>query len=327
MFAPKRKGGPAADEEVPWKRSISASKHQKFEEDDEDEDDDDDDDDEDEDDEDEDDDNDDDEEDEDDENGDGYYDDDDDDVDDAVKHAPTLPRKTKTKREEDVPLWQRVQQLNQAELEASSSVTQHTTERVKRKRDDASTAAAFGARRPTSVEGRANKNAPAVMKSNRPVRRLRIDANNASRKFRDPRFTEGSGTLDSDKFHHNYAFLDEYQEDEVNALGRALKKTKNADQREQLKAELLKRKQELTERRRSLKVKARLLAVKQDEREKVKNGKTPFFLKRSAKKQIALEERFDELKKEGKLSSFLQKKRKRNANKEHKSLPRQRVER
>jgi ribosomal RNA-processing protein 36 len=209
-------------------------------------------------------------------------------------------------------------------------VTQHTTDRVKRKRDGAAgTRPLSGGKKPSAtaaaaVEGRANKNAPAVMKSNRPVRRLRIDANNTTRKFRDPRFTEGSGKLDHDKFHQNYAFLDEYQEDEVNALGRALKKTKNVDKREELKAELLKRKQELTERRRSLKVKARLQAAKQEEREKVKNGKTPFFLKRSAKKQIALEERYDELKKEGKLSSFLQKKRKRNASKEHKSMPRAR---
>jgi hypothetical protein len=83
----------------------------------------------------------------------------------------------------------------------------------------------------------------------------------------------------------------------------------------------------------------------------VKNGKKAFFLKESAKKQIALEvrcvmvckavsravdlalwyrhlllvdlheHRYDELKKSGKLNQFLNKKRKRNSNKDHKKIP------
>jgi ribosomal RNA-processing protein 36 len=68
-------------------------------------------------------------------------------------------------------------------------------------------------------------------------------------------------------------------------------------------------------------VKERLKAVKQEEKEKVAKGKNPYFLKRSAKKAIEMEERFDELKKQGKLNSFLNKKRKKNASKDRKWLP------
>lgn len=50
-------------------------------------------------------------------------------------------------------------------------------------------------------------------------------------------------------------------------------------------------------------------------------GKKPFFLKEAAKKEIALEERFEELKREGKLQKFLDKRRKRNSNKDHRWLP------
>ena len=235
------------------------------------------------------------------------------------------------KKEEEVPLWKRINQINEEELVESSSTGSHTTGKLKRKRSTTDDGIETNERpkkpswmKDEKIVGRENKNAPAVMKSNRPVRRLRIDANNTTRKFRDPRFVEGSGTLDEDRFHQNYAFLDKYQEDEVNELSRALKKTKNPTDKDQIKTELQAKKQEMTERRRSMKVKARLQSVRAEEREKVKNGKTPFFLKRSAKKQIALEERFDELKKDGKLNAFLMKKRKRNSNKEHKKMPRRR---
>lgn len=126
-------------------------------------------------------------------------------------------------------------------------------------------------------------------------------------------------------------------------------------------------KQELVSRRRNDKLNGRLSEIKAQEREKVKQGKKPFFLKRSAIKEIALEERYccllnaylflsliatvfithaiftlylfinatfsllyinfiyiyryDELKKEGKLSSFLEKKRKKNSSKDRRSLP------
>lgn len=56
----------------------------------------------------------------------------------------------------------------------------------------------------------------------------------------------------------------------------------------------------------------------------VKNGKNPFFLKRSKVKEIELEERYNELKQSGKLNSFLAKKRQKNSNKDHLRLPRQR---
>lgn len=175
--------------------------------------------------------------------GDGYYE-------SGEEEEPdrhTSLKNSSNKNLDDVPLWQRVHQLNEEELEASSSVTSHVSGKLKRKRSggDVSEGAQFGGKRPSSSSvapsdefvGRTNKNAPAVMKSNRPVRRLRIDADNTARKFRDPRFVEGSGTLDHDKFHQNYAFLDKYQEDEVAELGRAMKKVKNPEQRETLKEE------------------------------------------------------------------------------------------
>lgn len=84
-------------------------------------------------------------------------------------------------------------------------------------------------------------------------------------------------------------------------------------------------KQEAKERSRALKIQQRLEDVKQQERAKVKEGKKIFHLKRSAQKEIALEERFNELKKEGKLKRFMERKRRKNANKDHRWMPSKRL--
>ncbi|TMS23345.1 Ribosomal RNA processing protein 36-like protein, partial [Larimichthys crocea] len=48
-----------------------------------------------------------------------------------------------------------------------------------------------------------------------------------------------------------------------------------------------------------------------------------FFLKNSDKKKLQLAEKYQELKKSGKLENFLSKKRKRNAGKDRRKLPKQ----
>lgn len=50
-------------------------------------------------------------------------------------------------------------------------------------------------------------------------------------------------------------------------------------------------KQQAKERKRGLRVMERLDSIRTEEREKVKQGKKPFFLKNSAKNTISLEEK------------------------------------
>ena len=260
-------------------------------------------------------------------------DEDEDDFDEVTKVVATPS--TGMKRESNdadssIPLWKRLRTLDNQEVEESSTMTKVATKYNKRKQvrdiQDEKSRLIADSKKSSVKEGRSNKNAPAVMKSNKPVRRLRIDADNTTRKSRDPRFAEGSGNLSHDKFLQAYSFLDKYQEDEINDITKSIKKVKDPDDQGVLKAELFKRKQEMTERRRSLKIKERLSVSRAEEREKVKNGKMPYHLGRNAKKVIALEQRFDELKGEGKLNSFLLKKRKKNANKDHRWLPSRREE-
>jgi ribosomal RNA-processing protein 36 len=252
------------------------------------------------------------------------------DSDEGEEVADAVGSKREREDDTDMPLWKRLNLLASRENDEAFTMVKIPTKISMRKKaidiQDEKSKMITNIKKTLKKEGRSNKNAPAVMKSNKPVRRLRIDADNTTRKSRDPRFAEGSGNLSHDKFLQAYSFLDKYQEDEITSIAQSMKKVRSDEDKEILKGELMKRKQEMTERRRSLKIKGRLSAARAEEREKVKNGKMPFHLDRNAKKVIALEERFDELKGEGKLNSFLLKKRKKNANKDHRWLPSRRAE-
>ena len=63
------------------------------------------------------------------------------------------------------------------------------------------------------------------------------------------------------------------------------------------------------------------MAVQAKEKEAVKAGKKPFFLKKSEKKRQELVSRYEELKATGRLQKVLTKKRKKNAAKDHRYIP------
>lgn len=55
-------------------------------------------------------------------------------------------------------------------------------------------------------------------------------------------------------------------------------------------------------------------------------GKTPFYLKASDRKRIELEAKFEELQAKGGLDKFMEKRRKKNASKDHRYVPGRRDE-
>ena len=57
------------------------------------------------------------------------------------------------------------------------------------------------------------------------------------------------------------------------------------------------------------------------EREAVSNGKKPFFLKKREIREAELKDRFESLSKRGKLNKYMEKKRKRNAERDVANMP------
>lgn len=180
---------------------------------------------------------------------------------------------------------------------------------------------------------RKSKHAPKEMSSKRPVSRFKKisfpklgdDPEKGiftkKPKPRDPRFDNLSGHFNKQFFDINYQFVDEIRDMEVQELKEALAENKYADQQEQI-LKLLNRKQQeintLQDERRYGQVKSTLL---KEEREKVKQGKQPYFHKKGEIKRIAKEQKMQELKSEGGLGKYLSNKKKKLKRKEFEKEP------
>lgn len=129
-----------------------------------------------------------------------------------------------------------------------------------------------------------SKNAPQEISSKRPVSRkhfLSTIPSHSRHQPRDPRFEILTKSSSQDTFRKAYSFLEDYQRDEIALLKTQIRQSKDDAEREKLEKAL----QSLKSRKESREAKDRaqsvLKAMKLDEREKIKLGKRPFYLKKS----------------------------------------------
>ncbi len=142
--------------------------------------------------------------------------------------------------------------------------------------------------------------------------------------YGDIRFDPAYGPANFDKTRKNYSFLDDYRKDEINSMKDLLKskKGKNLSQykRQELETKIKSEGSRLeTLKQRDFDKKV-LEERSRKENELIKQGKTPFFLKRSAKKELLLKEKFKTMKK-SQIDKTISRKRKKVAGKELKQLP------
>ncbi|KAI1651698.1 DUF947-domain-containing protein [Daldinia loculata] len=175
---------------------------------------------------------------------------------------------------------------------------------------------------------RTNKHAPTEQTSKRQVTRRREVIATHKPIARDPRFSAAvqGRPIDEERLHRAYGFLDEYRDSEIAQLRAAAKKTKDAAAKEELKRALAsmegkKKAQQAREAERKL-----LEEHRRREKELVKQGKKPFYLKRSEQKKQLLVDRFAGLK--GKqVDRVIERRRKKLASKERRDMPMERRER
>jgi hypothetical protein len=88
--------------------------------------------------------------------------------------------------------------------------------------------------------GKKSKNAPTEMRSDRPVKRLRMTSEMQinKRKFIDPRFVDYSGDLSQKHFAKNFEFIEEMKENELYLLRKKHKKVKDETNRQEIKHEI-----------------------------------------------------------------------------------------
>ncbi|CAN6448435.1 unnamed protein product [Victoria cruziana] len=173
---------------------------------------------------------------------------------------------------------------------------------------------------------RANKNRPMEASSKKPAKRLRQVIEVPKKEVRDPRFESLCGTLDVERFRKRYDFLfDEELPKEREKLQKMLKKSRDPKSVEELKQHISWiNKQIKTGSAKKLDDKI-LADHKKKEREAVKHGKRPFYLKKSQVREQRLIEKYNELKAKGQVEAFMANRRRRNAAKEHRNVPYRRL--
>uniref|UniRef100_A0A2P2JLL6 rRNA biogenesis protein RRP36 n=1 Tax=Rhizophora mucronata TaxID=61149 RepID=A0A2P2JLL6_RHIMU len=169
---------------------------------------------------------------------------------------------------------------------------------------------------------RANKNRPTEVSCKKPVSRFREVIQAPKKVVRDPRFESLCGKLDTEGFRKRYDFL--FKENlpaEREELMKQQKKSHDPEVIGQLKDRISWIDKQLKFES-AKQIDAGILAEhKKKEREAAKQGKQPFYLKKSEIRKQRLIEKYNKLKASGKLESFIEKRRRKNAAKDHRYMP------
>jgi len=241
------------------------------------------------------------------------------------------------------------------EQEIERELADVTFEQLQKARSDGSHSA-YKMPNQEKKTGRANKNRPMEASCKKPVGRLREVVQIPKKVVRDPRFESLCGTFDDKQFRSKYNFLfKKYLPDEIKEEEKKLSKSKDPiaanrfehsitwmrgnlpAEREKLRKQLAKSnepeivgelKKHISWIDKQLKSEssqhtdsAILAEHKKKEREAAKKGKQPFYLSKSAIRKQKLIGKFEDLKASGKLDSFIEKRRKKNAAKDHRYMP------
>jgi len=128
------------------------------------------------------------------------------------------------------------------------------------------------------------------------------------------------GQLEEIKARKAYSFLDDYQEDELKQLRAAAKKEKDPQIKEKLERAMMSMESRLKAQKRKDRERELLDEHRKQEKELVKQGKQPFYLKKSEQKKALLLDQFSTMKK-GQVDHAIERRRKKVASKEKKLLP------
>jgi ribosomal RNA-processing protein 36 len=130
-------------------------------------------------------------------------------------------------------------------------------------------------------KARSSKHAPTVQSSKRMVSRKRKVVDVKKPVFRDPRFDNMGGVVPDENIMGNrYSFLNDYRASEIAELRTTVKKSKNEGEKERLKKKLLSMESQQKTREAKEQQQDILRDHKKKEKELIKQGKQPFFLKK-----------------------------------------------
>ncbi|MCJ1256610.1 rRNA biogenesis protein rrp36 [Lignoscripta atroalba] len=170
---------------------------------------------------------------------------------------------------------------------------------------------------------RTSKHAPAELSSKKAVSRKREVVAVTKREVRDPRFEALSGLLDEERVKRNYSFLTDYQASEMKSLKDTIRTTREPSTKETLKRALL----SMESRQKAQQAKDLQQEIIRDhrtkEKELIKQGKRPFYLKRGEQKKLALVRKFEGMG-DKRVERVIERRRQKKAGKERRAMPEER---
>lgn len=170
-------------------------------------------------------------------------------------------------------------------------------------------------------KSRTSKHAPTAMSSKHQVTRKRQVVDVPKRVVRDPRFDALHRTSahpgNSEKA---YSFLQDYQKSEIEELKAAMKRTKNEEDKDVLRRKVGSMENRLKAKAAKEREQEIIRRHRKEEREKIEQGKNPYYLKKKDIKEKALVEKFKGMKSKER-EKLLEKRRKKEGQKEKKRMP------
>ncbi|KAF1827395.1 DUF947-domain-containing protein [Dissoconium aciculare CBS 342.82] len=169
---------------------------------------------------------------------------------------------------------------------------------------------------------RTSKHAPAAQSSKHQVSRRRNVIDVPQRRYRDPRFDaiqqqRSAHTGDSEKA---YGFLREYQKAEIEELQAAAKKSRNEEDAARLRRTAGSMRNQIMAREAKERTQAVIRQHRKEERLKVEQGKTPYYLKDKEIKERALVEKYKGLKSKER-ERLMERRQRKEGQKEKKRMP------
>ncbi|KAI7357252.1 hypothetical protein KC354_g10084 [Hortaea werneckii] len=169
---------------------------------------------------------------------------------------------------------------------------------------------------------RSSKHAPAAQSTRHQVSRKRNVIDVPKRVVRDPRFDalQQRHSHSGNNSEKAYSFLRDYQKSEISELKAALKKAKSEEDKVTLRRKINSMENRLKSKESKERQQEVLRKHRKEEREKVQQGKTPYFLKKKDLKEQALVEKFKGMKSKDR-AKLVEKRKKKEGQKERKKMP------
>jgi ribosomal RNA-processing protein 36 len=177
---------------------------------------------------------------------------------------------------------------------------------------------------PTRKKARSSKHAPTSISSKRAVTRRRTVVPMAKSTVRDPRFDPLSGPVDYSAIAKKYSFLDTYRDTEIATLKKAMKNPKlPAHEKEALKRQVVSMESKMAFEKAKEREAKVIREHRKEEKKRVEEGKTPFYIKKSVVRENALKERFEGMKGRQR-DKVIERRRKKLTAKERRGMPEER---